>query len=307
MVVPPAVRTRPSVAPPSSAHVAPGVLVALVAWVGVAAVWLLFVMTRTGRLVDRLAIEGGYHVRNRFWDLAEQLLEVISVPFIGGVLLATMLLAVLRRRVATAVQVAVVMAGSNLTTQVLKRFVLDRPELGTGDSLLPSLPSGHTTAAASVAVALVIVVPRRLRAGAAIGGAVYAALTGISVLVAGWHRPSDAVAAVLVVAGWAGAAVVVRTVLDPSSRSLGDPAADRPRRTARAARGLLGAAAVTGLAAVIGLAATVGSLPVGADPRPERLTALAGGAAGVLAISCASFAVLLLLQRATESRLRART
>ena len=66
-----------------------------------------------------------------------------------------------------------------------------------------SLPSGHTTVAASVAVALVLVLPPKARAFAAVVGAAYAAVAGVATLSAGWHRPSDAVAAFLVVGVWA--------------------------------------------------------------------------------------------------------
>ncbi|MFD0576478.1 phosphatase PAP2 family protein [Dactylosporangium darangshiense] len=69
-----------------------------------------------------------------------------------------------------------------------------------------SLPSGHTTIAASVAVALVMVVPAKARGAAALIGAVFAALAGVATLSAGWHRPSDAVAALLIVGTWAAVA-----------------------------------------------------------------------------------------------------
>jgi hypothetical protein len=58
----------------------------------------------------------------------------------------------------------------------------------------------------SLALALVLVVPARARPAAAVGGFAYAALVGIGVVTAGWHRPSDVVGAYLVVTGWAAVA-----------------------------------------------------------------------------------------------------
>ena len=86
---------------------------------------------------------------------------------------------------------------------------LDRPYLGVDPQRIEagnSLPSGHTTVAASVAVALVFVLPPRARGFAAVVGAGYTALVGVATMSAGWHRPSDSVAALLVVGGWAAAA-----------------------------------------------------------------------------------------------------
>ena len=54
----------------------------------------------------------------------------------------------------------------------------------------------------SLAMAAAIVASRRTRGAVALVGSVYAALVGVSTLSAGWHRPSDAVGAFLVVTAW---------------------------------------------------------------------------------------------------------
>ncbi|MCU1432877.1 MAG: hypothetical protein JWP95_1982 [Actinotalea sp.] len=276
----------------------PAVLLAAGAASAVLAIWAVFVRTATGRLVDEAAWEGALTGQNRLWQLAGPVLDVISGPFIIGVLLATMLLAVLRRRVLLAVQVAIVMGGANLTTQVLKHVLLDRPDLGLGDPVRNTLPSGHTTAAASVAVALVLVVPRRLRPTAAVLGAAYTAATGVSTLVGRWHRPSDVAAAVLVVLAWAAVAhaIAVRAAVVPAQRS---------RQTA-VVGGLLGIGALsTGAVAALALQRSVAALegPAGGGltSRAELLTAYGGGALGVVAFSCAAFALLLALLRSGDA------
>src|SRR5690606_39114784 len=72
-----------------------------------------------------------------------------------------------------------------------------------------SLPSGHATAAAAFAIGLTLVLPPRARGPVSLVGATYAAVVGVATLSSGWHRPSDVVAAYLVVGGWAAAAGLV--------------------------------------------------------------------------------------------------
>jgi len=281
-----------------SGHRAPALAVALVCAVGVWATWFLFVASPTGRLLDAAAYDGAAYGRTRLWQVAEPVLEVISVPFIGGVLVATMLLALLRRRALLALQVAVLMGGANLTVQVLKYWVLDRPDLGLGDTLRNSLPSGHTAAAASVSAALVLVVPARLRPAAALLGAGYTTATGISTLVGGWHRPSDVVAAVLVVLGWAGVATAM------GARTALAPAAVAPHRTAATVGLLTAAGAFATVLAGVALARTAAGLEAGLDSTADLLTAYGGGAAGVGATACLAFAVLLAMRAAADPRRR---
>jgi membrane-associated phospholipid phosphatase len=108
-----------------------------------------------------------------------------------------------RREVLVAV---VVVAGANLTTQVLKS-VLEHArtkafEHGWELPWPDSFPSGHTTAAASIAVALLLVVPAGYRLLAAGIGAALTGVVGLSVVILGWHYPSDVLGALLVVGTW---------------------------------------------------------------------------------------------------------
>lgn len=108
-----------------------------------------------------------------------------------------------RREVLAAV---VVVAGANVTTQALKA-VLEHArnkafEHGFGLPWPNSFPSGHTTAAASIAVALLLVVPAGYRLLAAGVGAALTAAVGLAVVILGWHYPSDVLGALLVVATW---------------------------------------------------------------------------------------------------------
>ena len=132
------------------------VAVALVGAVATVFMWRAFVGTHLGQVVEEVAYDGALLGRNRLWTLAEPLLDVVSVTFVVVGAAVSMGVALLRRRWSLAVQVAVVVVGSNVTTQVLKYSVFDRVNLGSENWWDNSLPSGHTTVAASVSVALVL-------------------------------------------------------------------------------------------------------------------------------------------------------
>ncbi|MCL8249915.1 phosphatase PAP2 family protein [Aeromicrobium fastidiosum] len=142
------------------------------------------------------------------------LLGYVGIGAIVAVVAACVVVSVLRGRIALAVGAVVVIAGSNVTTQLLKHSVLDRPDLGLGT--LNSLPSGHTTVVASAVGASLLVAPRAWRSLVALGGGLATTLTGASTIVAGWHRPSDVVAALAVALVWtAGAALLLRGPASP--------------------------------------------------------------------------------------------
>jgi membrane-associated phospholipid phosphatase len=289
--MPPVSRQEPRTGPRVVAAV-----VALVAAVGVHLTWRVFVMTPEGQRVEGLAFEGARHGRYRLWVLAEPVLDVVSVAFVAAGVLAVVLVALGRRRWMLAVQAAAIVAGSNLTTQVLKHQVYDRPHLLPGWTGPNGLPSGHTTVAASVSVAVLFVVPRRWRPLVAVLGAGWTAAMGVSTLVGRWHRPSDVVAAVLVVLAWgaAASALTSRSSLDVPTWE-GDSMAS-PASTAVAVLLAVGGVAAGAVAAValLDLATGLPSVPFEGD-----VTAYLGGAAGAGAVTLLMFAVLLLLRQAT--------
>lgn len=270
---------------------------ALAGGAGVWALWRLFVLERAGRLVDGTALEGAGLGRNRLWWLAEPVLDVISIPFIAAAVVTAAVVAVLRRRVLLAVQVVMVVGGANLSTQVLKETLLGRPDLDLSDRLANTLPSGHTTAAASCSVALVLAAPHRIRVPVAVAAVIYTTWTGVSTLVGGWHRPSDVVAALLVVLAWVGLAWIVAPAVTAGRRD------DRRRDTAAGSlliAGALVAAAISALALqrTYRTVVEIGGTP---EARVDLLTAYGGGAAGVVAATALIFGLLLLLLRVGRS------
>ncbi|MDM7855277.1 phosphatase PAP2 family protein [Cellulomonas alba] len=289
------------------------VAVAAASGLGIWLIWAVFVGSTRGQRVERSALRGAAYGQTHLWHVAERVLSVVSVGFIAAVLVAAMLIAVLRRRWSLAVQVAVLMAGANLTTHVLKYDVFDRPHLGIPSPSVNTLPSGHTTAAASVSAALLLVVPARARPWAAAAGAAYTTATGVSTLIGQWHRPSDVVAATLVVLGWM-AITCALVALTPArlsgpatgavdaaavSRAAADDTRDAARRQRRGVMVVLVTLGVAaGAVAVLALGHTWAqdfSLA-----RADLLVAYAGGAAGATAASCLTFAAMLALRTAVS-------
>jgi membrane-associated phospholipid phosphatase len=110
--------------------------------------------------------------------------------------------ALLRGRVARAAAVAVLLVATGLTTQLLKTS-LGHPRAGEILGLdLGSWPSGHSTAAMTIALCAVLVAPRALRGAVAAAGAAFAIAVGLGVLVMEWHFVTDVVGGYLVAMTW---------------------------------------------------------------------------------------------------------
>lgn len=277
-----------------------GSLLVILGSIATWATWRFFVASATGQRLDEAAFSGARIGRRTLWQAAEPVLEIVSVPLLVGVLAVAAVLALARRRWVLLLQVGLVVGGANLTTQVLKHAVLERPDLVESISLRAnSLPSGHTTVAASVAVALVLVVPRSWRPVTAVLGGIYAATTGVSTLIGAWHRPSDVIAAFAVVLAWAGAAAAVGALAGPDHP-------DDPSTASRAVAVLLGAGGlVAGALGTVGLLRTYWRLGEVAEltSRTDLAAAYVGSALGVVAAgACLLGATLMVSQAPAGSR-----
>jgi len=254
----------------------------------------VFVGTIRGQLLDTAALDGNSIGQSHIEGLADTVLSAMTVVSLAAATVAIGFIALIRGRILLAAATTLLIVGANLTTQLVKNLV-DRPDYGVDLARAAagnSLPSGHTTVAASVAVALVLVLPSQLRGPAALLGTGYAAFAGVATLSAGWHRPSDAVAALLVVGAWAAVAGLVLAVAH--RRDGADPA--RPHRIAVLTL-VLGGVALLAVAVLAMLLTdrsitTQGELLWGAEGRRgavlgENLgrgrlfTAYAGGAVGI--------------------------
>lgn len=167
---------------------------------------LVFVHTAAGQRADDGALSGSVIGRDRVIGNVQRLLNLVSVSALIAATVLVALVATVRRHLGLGALAVVLLAGANVTTEILKKQLLHRPDLGVDGLLVTTmntLPSGHTTVAMSVSIALLLVVPPALKSMVAVLGGLGSAAMGIATLSAGWHRPSDAVAAYFVVGAWA--------------------------------------------------------------------------------------------------------
>ena len=213
---------------------------------------------------------------------------------VGALAIAIAALALARGRPRVALAVVVLLAITSVSSQVLK-VLLEHPrpsDLDGATGVDPaSFPSGHSTAAMSLALALVMAAPARLRPLAGLLGAGFALAVGLSVMVDGGHYPSDVLGGYLLASGttflvaaalrWADARWRVRSRGGATSaalrRRIGGVAALRPGALA------LGGAFVAGLA---GLAVLSTKLPAAvAYAECHTASVVVGGALSASAIA----------------------
>ncbi|WP_172119184.1 phosphatase PAP2 family protein [Actinomyces faecalis] len=266
---------------------------ALASFATVLGSWYLMVLTRRGQLVEQAAISGSFIGARFVSSQARTLLSVVSMPVAVALVLAILVVGLwgsARRRAwwAAAVVVAV-----NVSTQVLKHWVLTRPDYGVSLRYdgANTLPSGHTAMAASAAVALVLVVGPAWRGAAAWAGAVLAALMGYSTLVCQWHRPADVVAAIALAVGWASVAVACGAWHSPADLAVpgrsaagGADGVARRARHPRHLRVLTRAGIAAGVIGTVLMAVTWIRLEDAAS-RTTSFVAYVGGAAGTVAVA----------------------
>jgi membrane-associated phospholipid phosphatase len=279
-----ALASRPVSAPPARGfwHACAALVFAVLAAVGVAVTYHVFVRTSLGQAVDTAALRGADVDHPRAVELMSRALNGTTPVSLVLVCLAAAAIGVVRRRPDLAVGAAVLVLGANLSTQLLKTR-LDRPELD-GFPAPNSFPSGHTTAAASVAFALVLVLPHAIRGMVALFGAAYVMVIAVATVWAEWHRPSDTIAALLVALAWgAFAAAVLRL-----RRLRRAGAVERPNRLATLL--FLVTGAIAAVAALLGVIAVAMSERVTPDLVSGRFAFLTGAAA-ITAVVAVTFLI----------------
>ena len=143
-------------------------------------------------------------------SLANDLLAWVSP--LGVALIAATLIAgaVAQGRARAGLAAGLTVAGANVTTQLLKPLLAVQRPYPAGHYLGPEAwPSGHTTAIVSLVLAFVIVLPPRLRPPGALLGGLFALAALGSIVLLGFHYPSDVLGGVLVASAWAAAAVAL--------------------------------------------------------------------------------------------------
>jgi membrane-associated phospholipid phosphatase len=180
--------------------------------------------------------------------------------------------------------VAVLLVATGASTQAVKHLLAQgrfETWLGVHQVGAASWPSGHSTAAMTLALCAVLVAPAALRPLVAVLGGAFAAGVGYAVLVLAWHFPSDVLGGFLMAGTWTALAVTALRVVEPRR----EPAAAR-----RFDPGVgLGVAAAAGLAAAVFAVVPRDAVALYASERPTLvlgalvLAAVAGALAAGLA------------------------
>ena len=159
-----------------------------------------------GQTFDNKGLAGFVNANDGwFRELNWRLTDLGDPPQVAGITLALAALALVRGRPRVAVTVVALVAATSISSQVLKALLAHPrfPPIFTYAVGPEALPSGHATAAMSLALAGVLAVPRRARPFAALLGSLLALGVGGAVIAVGWHFPSDVIAGYLLATGWA--------------------------------------------------------------------------------------------------------
>lgn len=166
-------------------------------------VYEYFVRTESGQFLDNVMRLTADHFEHPLPPLNPENRWIAAIIILPPAAIFTAIVLAGQKFLAGLIAIGTVLA-ANISTQVLKYGMLDRPDLVGNPTYWTnnSLPSGHTTIAASVAVALFLVASPRAKPALGFLGAVWGGGWGAYLFIEAWHRPSDMISAYLVVAIW---------------------------------------------------------------------------------------------------------
>lgn len=171
-----------------------------------------------------------------------------------------------------AVAVAVLLPVTGLATQVLKyglattRFDAFLEDFGDGQVGDAAFPSGHATAAMTLALCAVLVAPAAWRTLTVLVGWAFAAGMGYALLILSWHYPSDVLGGYLMAGMWTALALAGLHVIEK------DEVPERPQGPVRDV--VFGVVGGTALSALLVLAASREAVSL--FPPPDRPTLVIG-------------------------------
>lgn len=193
--------------------------VACGAFVALAWLWQVTFHTEAGRWLDDAVLLGFVGLR---WEplsgWAEGFARLADPGSFLVLLAALIAIAWIRGRRRMALLVAITLPLANLTAQMLKPL-LAAPRatdfLGHGQIAEAAWPSGHATASMSLALGLVLVSAPRWRPLAASVGGLFATIVPFSILLLGWHYPSDVLAGYAVAVAFVCGALAIAWSMEP--------------------------------------------------------------------------------------------
>jgi membrane-associated phospholipid phosphatase len=277
--------------------------IALLALIGAAAAGVLLLVTWVLAFHVSVFQRADVNILGGFADLDRPRVDSIASriahlcnpnPYVylaGGVVF----IAAARRRPGVALTIALILFGANFTTQLLKPLLAHpRPvPSGVGQISSAAWPSGHATAAMSLALCLVLAVPARLRPAVAALGAAFAVAVSFSFLTLSWHYPSDVFGGFLVATVWTLLGIAALFWL--RARFPKEEPADPGRRISIGEALRPSAAAVAGALAIAGLVALA---------RPHAVVSYAQAHTAFVVGACAIAALGLMLATGVMLALR---
>jgi membrane-associated phospholipid phosphatase len=228
-------------------------------WVGVAFLILVAVAYGSGdaRSLDARALHGFIDLQQPGVEYRINQIAMLCNPAqvgIMGALLAAV--GLVRGRPRLALAVIALLGATSVSSQLLKVLLAYPRYDGVVDGAHVSpaaFPSGHATAAMSLALAGVLVAPPRARPFAAVLGMAFSLTIAFCIVTLGWHFPSDVVGGFLLATGWA---LVIAAGLRSANERWPEHAG-RTRVTAALQRGVDGIATFGAAALVLLLVVTV--------------------------------------------------
>jgi membrane-associated phospholipid phosphatase len=167
-------------------------------------VWYVSHYTGAGKHADASILRGfadlGRPRLNRLTTFIATLCDPSPYVYLAAL---PVLVALVRRRLRVAVMIAVVLLCANETAELLKPLLAAPRDPGPfGLSYDATWPSGHATAAMSLALCMVIAAPARWRPAVAAAMAAFAIAVSYSFLELAWHYPSDVLGGFLIAGTW---------------------------------------------------------------------------------------------------------
>jgi membrane-associated phospholipid phosphatase len=277
----------------SSSRAPSALLAALVCVLAMAATWVLAHLLPAVQAKDAQALYDFTQLNHPWIDtLANALLYLLDplLYTVWGVCLVGW--AIARRRPRVALAISVVLWIGPLSAELLKPLLAHPHDLiGWNHVSRASWPSGHSTAAMTLALCALLAAPRHRRPAVAAVGSLFAVATGFALLVLAWHMPSDVFGGYLLAALWTSLAVAA---LRAAERRWPRPR-PRPARLS-ATRVALRRTARQELLVPVVLAAALGALAsVLALARTHQLESFAGDHLSLLvaALGIGTLAVLI--------------
>lgn len=187
--------TRGSTAPPTRGTGVRWWWISIICVILFAALYYLAVWTPTGQSLENAALTGATEDPTNSIKADNDALRIITVTSLAVAVAVLAIVGLLRRSWHLAVAASGTVVVSVGVAEVLKHFILPRPNLLDpslpADLMVPSYPSGHTTIAMSLALAALIVVPYRWRGFVMFFVVGWAVGIGALTTAAHWHRLSD--------------------------------------------------------------------------------------------------------------------